>query len=46
MEEWVAKLLSIIEGYEPDKIANGNETGLFFWVLLKQSLRLKGAKCS
>jgi hypothetical protein len=30
IEEWVAKLPSIIKGYEPEYIANSDETGLFF----------------
>jgi hypothetical protein len=45
IEEWVAKLPSIIEGYEPENIANSDETGLFFQALLKQSLCVKGEKC-
>jgi hypothetical protein len=28
IEEWVAKLLSIIEVYEPEHIVNSDETGL------------------
>jgi hypothetical protein len=45
-EEWVAKLPSIIEGYEPENIANGDETGLFFRTLLNKLLCLKGEKRS
>ena len=45
-EEWVAKLPSIIQGYEPENIANGDETGLFFHALPNKSLCLKGEKCS
>ena len=37
---------SIIQGYEPENIANGNETGLFFRALPNKSLCLKGEKCS
>ena len=29
IEEWVAKLPFIIQGYGPENIANGDETGLF-----------------
>jgi hypothetical protein len=28
--DWVAKLPSIMDGYKPKDIANGDETGLFF----------------
>ena len=38
VEEWVAKLPSIIQGYEPQNIANGDETGLFFRALLNKLL--------
>ena len=44
--EWVAKLPSIIHGYGPENIANGDETGLFFRALPNKSLYLKGKKCS
>jgi len=44
-EEWVAKLPSIIQGYEPENIANSHETGLFFHALPNKSLCLKGEKC-
>jgi hypothetical protein len=44
-EEWVAKLSSIIEGYEPENLVDGDETGLFFHALLNKSLCLKGEKC-
>lgn len=37
---------SIIDGYEPENIANGDETGLFFRALPNKSLCLKGEKCS
>ena len=43
-EEWVAKLPSIIQGYEPENIANGDESGLFFRALPNKSLCLKGEK--
>jgi len=46
IEEWVAKLPSIIQGYEPENIANGDATGLFFCTLPNKSLCLKGEKCS
>jgi hypothetical protein len=46
IDEWVAKLPSIIEGYEPENIANGDETRLLFRVLPNESLCLKGEKCS
>jgi len=46
IEEWVAKLPSIIQGYEPENIANSDETGLFFRTLLNKSLCLYGEKCS
>ena len=46
IEEWVAKLPFIIQGYEPENIANGDETGLFFRALPNKSLCLKGEKCS
>ena len=46
IEEWVAKLPSIIQGYDPENIANGDETGLFFRALPTKSLCLKGEKCS
>jgi hypothetical protein len=45
-EEWVAKLPSIIEGYEPENIANGDESGLFFCTLPKKSLCVKAEKVS
>ena len=38
IEEWVAKLPSIIQGYETENIANGDETGLFFRALRNKSL--------
>jgi len=38
IEEWAAKLPSIIQGYEPENIANGDETGLFFRALPNKSL--------
>ena len=37
IEEWVAKLPSIIQGYEPENIANGDETGLIFHALPNKS---------
>ena len=46
IEEWVAKLPSIIQGYEPENIAKSDETGLFFRDLLNKSLCLKGENCS
>ena len=46
IEEWIAKLPSIIQGYGPENIANGDETGLFFRALPNKSLCLKGEKCS
>src|SRR5215469_232985 len=46
IEECVAKLPSIIQGYEPENIANGDETGLFFRALPNKRLYLKGEKCS
>jgi hypothetical protein len=46
IEEWVAKLPFIIQGYGPENIANGDETGLFFRALPNKSLCLKGEKCS
>jgi len=46
IEECVAKLPSIIQGYGPEKIANSDETGLFFRALPNKSLCLKGEKCS
>jgi hypothetical protein len=33
IEEWLAKLPSIIQGYGPENITNGDETGLFFCAL-------------
>ena len=45
IEEWVAKLPSIIQGYGPENIANGDETGLFFRALPNKSLCLKGGNC-
>ena len=45
-EEWIAKLPSIIQGYEPENIAKGDETGLFFRALPNKLLCLKGEKCS
>jgi hypothetical protein len=44
-EEWITKLLSIIKGYEPENIVNGDENGLFCHVILKKLLCLKGEKC-
>jgi len=46
IEEWVAKLPSIIQGYEPENIANGDVTGLFFRAPPNKSLCLKVGKCS
>ena len=46
IEEWVAKLPFIIQGYGPENIANGDETGLCFNALPNKSLCLKGEKCS
>jgi hypothetical protein len=46
IEEWVAKLLSVIEEYEPKNIANGEQTGLFFCALPKISPCLEDEKCS
>ena len=46
IEEWVAKLPSIIQGFEPENIANGDETGPFFRALPNKSPCLKGEKCS
>jgi hypothetical protein len=46
IEEWVAKLPSKTEGYEPEHIGNGDETGLFFHELPNNSLCLKGEKCT
>jgi hypothetical protein len=43
---WVAKLSSIMDGYEPKDIANGDETGLFFRALSSKTLCLKGERCS
>jgi hypothetical protein len=36
--EWAAELPSIINGYKTGNIANGDETGLFFPMLLKKLL--------
>jgi hypothetical protein len=38
IEEWVAKLPSIIQGYEPENTLSGDETGLFFQALPNKSL--------
>jgi hypothetical protein len=46
VEEWVAKLPHIIEGYEPQNLANGDESGLSFRPLPKKSLCVKGEKYS
>ena len=46
IEDWVAKLPSIIQGYGPENIAKADETGLFFHALPNKSLCLKGKKCS
>jgi len=45
IEERVAKLPSIIQGYETENIVKGDETGLFFCALPNKSLCLKGEKC-
>ena len=45
IEEWVPKLPSIIQGYEPENIANGDETGLFLRAPPNKSLCLKVEKC-
>ena len=37
---------SIIQGYEPENTANGDETGLLFRALPNKLLCLKGEKCS
>jgi hypothetical protein len=44
--DWVAKLPSIMDGYEPKDIANGDETGLFSRALPRKTLCLKGERCS
>jgi hypothetical protein len=44
--DWVAKLPSIMDRYEPKDIANGDETGLFFRALPSKTLCLKGERCS
>ena len=46
IEDWVGKLPSIIQEYEPENTANGDETGLFFSALPNKSLCLKGEICS
>jgi hypothetical protein len=44
--DWVAKLPSIMDGYESKDIENGDETGLFFPALPSKTLCLKGERCS
>jgi hypothetical protein len=44
--DWVAKLPSIMDGYERKVIANGDETGLFFRALPSKTLCLKAERCS
>jgi hypothetical protein len=44
--DWVAKLPSVMDGYEPKDIANGDETGLFLHALPSKTLCLKGERCS
>jgi hypothetical protein len=44
--DWVARLPSIMDGYEPKDIANGDEMGLLFCALPSKTLCLKGERSS
>jgi hypothetical protein len=40
---WIIKLPSIMDGYEPKSITNGDETGVFFSCITKQNSCLKSS---
>ncbi|GBO44418.1 Tigger transposable element-derived protein 6 [Araneus ventricosus] len=43
---WIKKIEKLIEGYEPQNIANADESGIFFRSLPTKSLCIKKAKCT
>ena len=45
VSEWQEKLKTLLQGYEPNNVYNGDETGLFFRALPTKSLALRGEKC-
>lgn len=45
VSDWKEKLPSLVEGYDPKNIFNGDESGLFFRALPSKTLALKGEKC-
>lgn len=45
VDEWKQKLASLTEGYAPQDIYNGDETGLFFRMIPSKTFSQKGEKC-
>lgn len=45
VSDWLAKLQSLISGYEPRDVFNADEAGLFFNLQPEKSLCLKGEAC-
>ena len=45
IEDWKLKIQSLIAEFQPENIANCDETGLFFRALPNKTLKLKGEKC-
>ena len=43
---WKGKIEDLVAGYEPRNVYNGDETGLFFRVLLSKTLTVRGDKCT
>ena len=46
VEDWKAKLPTLLKGYNPCDIFNMNETGLFFRTTEDKTLHQKGQECS
>lgn len=45
VNDWIQRIPNIIQGYEPKKIFNSDETGLFYRVLPEISLTLNKESC-
>lgn len=45
VSDWLKRLPSIIEGYEPKNIFNADETGLFYRTVPTRSMVAKGDRC-
>lgn len=43
--EWKSKISSLVEGYAPRDVYNGDETGLFFRLLPSKTLAISGETC-